>query len=219
MSIVVVDLGMGNLRSVTRALTVALGEMPEAPALIESSDPAVVAAATVAVVPGQGGFGDCARALGRGGGAMRQALYERLDADRPYLGICLGLQCLFGASEESPGAEGIGYFGGAVRRFTSGLRDAEGAPLKIPHMGWNDVRPEGPIAALVGEASYYFVHSYFVEPDPAARASLSAATTEHGVTFVSALARGAMLGVQFHPEKSQRAGLSLLRRYFKKVLR
>jgi len=202
--LVVVDTGSGNLRSVEKALFTAGGR-----ATI-TSDPDLVARAAKIVVPGQGAFGGCVAGLERGGGALKQAVLEQIRKGTPYLGICLGLQILFEGSEEEPGCQGLGIIPGKVVRF--GVKP----PLKIPHMGWN--------ACARGEAAdrsaalrdtpegswFYFVHSYFPAPANAADVALSA---EHGQRFCAAVARDNVVATQFHPEKSQHAGLSLLSRF------
>jgi len=174
---------------------------------VVSADPDRVRRAERLVVPGQGAFGDCARALEAG---LREAIAEHLAKDRPYLGICLGMQVLFEASEEAPGARGLGVVRGRVRRFPIGAADPRDPErrLKVPHMGWNEVAGRAP---LPERAWFYFVHSYYCEPEDA---SLVAGTAEHGpAPFCAAIARGALLAVQFHPEKSQRAGAALLARF------
>jgi imidazole glycerol-phosphate synthase subunit HisH len=198
--VVVADLGSGNLRSVEKALA-AVGATA-----IVTADADEVARADRLVVPGQGAFGACAAGLDRGGGALRQAVARAVASGRPFFGICIGMQLLFSGSEENPEAVGLGTFPGRVRRFT----DRPG--LKIPHMGWNQTR-RGPAAAhagIVDDAFFYFVHSYYAEP---ARAEDVALTSEHGVPFCAAVARDNVFACQFHPEKSQSAGLSLLRRF------
>lgn len=199
MSVVVADLGSGNLRSVEKALAAVGADVRV------SADPDTVARAERLVVPGQGAFGACAVALNQGGGALRQALGAFLATGRPYFGICIGMQLLFESSEENPDAQGLGVLPGRVRRF------APRPGLKIPHMGWNQTR-RGPGAAadVPDGAFYYFVHSYF--PDPA-RPEDVALTSEHGAPFCAAVARGPIFATQFHPEKSQAAGLALLRRF------
>ena len=202
-SVIVADLGSGNLRSVEKALA-AVGAR-----VAISADADAVARADKLVVPGQGAFGACAAGLDRGGGAMRQAVLDAIGAGRPFFGICIGMQLLFEGSDESPAARGLGILPGRVRRF----RDTAG--LKIPHMGWNRTRrgpagAAGPAASVADGACFYFVHSYF--PDPA-RADDVALTSEHGVAFCAAVARDNVFGCQFHPEKSQAAGLALLRSF------
>jgi glutamine amidotransferase len=198
--VVVADLGSGNLRSVEKALA-AVGVTAEV-----TADAERVARADKLVVPGQGAFGACAAGLDRGGGALRQAVGAFIAGGRPFLGICIGMQLLFERSEENPEARGFGLLPGTVRRFT----DRPG--LKIPHMGWNRIR-RGPAGGALGGAIpdgafFYFVHSYY--PDPA-RAEDVALTSEHGAPFCAAVARDNVFACQFHPEKSQAAGLALLR--------
>jgi glutamine amidotransferase len=206
--IVVCDVGLGNLRSVERALRHAAGGRGLDVAI--TRDPAHVAAADRVVMPGQGGFGDCARGLE---GAVGDAVRAHIARGRPYLGICLGLQVLFATSEEAPGCAGLGVFEGHVARLGGGTDATTGAPLKIPHVGWNAAEPAAAGARGLLDATprhFYFVHSYVVVPrDP----SLVAATTEYGERFVSAVARDNVFACQFHPEKSQRAGLALLERF------
>jgi glutamine amidotransferase len=201
--VVVADLGSGNLRSVEKALGAVGCEA------VVTADAEIVARADRLVVPGQGAFGACAAGLDRGGGALRAAVLEVIGSGRPFLGICIGMQLLFESSEESPEARGLGILPGRVRRF------AERPGLKIPHMGWNLTR-RGPASgrALDGGVPdggfFYFVHSYY--PDPA-RAEDVALTSEHGLPFCAAVARDNLFACQFHPEKSQAAGLALLRQF------
>lgn len=206
--IAVIDVGLGNLRSVERALHAALGERVE---VHRTEDPARVRDAEVVVFPGQGAFGDCSLALNRHGAALTRSVRDHIDAGRPYLGICLGLQVLFEGSDEAPGRAGMGVFQGRVARLEP-RTEADGTRVKVPHMGWNTVRAMNEGARwMPAEAWYYFVHSYAVRPeDPTVIAALCA----HGDDFCCAVARGKLLGVQFHPEKSQRAGLDLIRRWF-----
>lgn len=173
-------------------------------------DPDALRRADKVVVPGQGAFRDCARSLDAG---LGEVLRERIARGAPYFGICLGLQVLFATSEEAPGCLGLGVFAGDVARLEGGVDPATGERLKIPHMGWNVARP-GPTRGLVpAEPEYfYFVHSFAVRP---ADASIIAATTEYGVPFVSAIAKDNVFACQFHPEKSQAAGLALLVRFVK----
>jgi len=196
-SVVVVDLGMGNLRSVARALERAGGSVSV------SSEPAVIAGADRLVVPGQGHFADCARAMA---GALGDACRAHLRTERPYLGLCLGMQILFDESEEAPGMPGLGFFGGRVVRFADGQDEVPGVRRKIPHMGWNTVRGSHP--ALPREDWFYFVHSYHCVPsDP----SITVGASHYGEPVCAAVARGPVLACQFHPEKSAAAGARLLR--------
>jgi len=200
--IAVIDYGMGNLRSVEQALRHVAGER----SVLVTSDPAQVMQAGRVVFPGQGAMPDCVRELDARG--LRAPLLAAA-ASKPFLGICIGLQMLFEHSEEGDVA-GLGILPGRVRRFPSGMQDAAGNRLKVPHMGWNQVhqtRPHPLWAGIAPDARYYFVHSYYVEPgDPA----LTAATTDYPFRFTSAAGRDNIFAVQFHPEKSQQAGLSLL---------
>ncbi|MFO0757074.1 MAG: imidazole glycerol phosphate synthase subunit HisH [Byssovorax sp.] len=205
-----VDLGMGNIRSVERALTRAADDAGAAIEVTITSRPEVVAGADKIVVPGQGAFRDCAAALA---GGLGEAIRGQIRKGTPYLGICLGLQALFATSEEAPGAAGLGVLPGAVVRLADGAIDpATGEHVKIPHMGWNEielVRAEGPLAIFAREKPYfYFVHSFHAEPaDP----GLVAAVTHHGPhRITAAVQRDNLLATQFHPEKSQADGLRLL---------
>jgi glutamine amidotransferase len=204
---VVVDYGLGNLRSVVQALRAAA---PAGAEIVRSSDPDAVRRADRLVVPGQGGFRDCAVRLAESG--LGQSLLERLRAGAPYLGICLGLQILFESSEEAPGTPGLAWFRGSVAKLS-------GAPgIKIPHMGWNalELHHGGhPLLESAGGAGafVYFVHSFHGVP-AADEHELVRATVTHGPNAVTAaLARDNVFASQFHPEKSQAAGLALLGRF------
>jgi len=198
LKIAVVDYGMGNIRSVSKALErVAPQERVEV-----TSDPALIRASDRVVVPGQGAMPDCMRQLAASG--ARAAVIEA-TRDKPFLGICIGMQMLFERGEEG-GAQGLGLLPGAVPRFPA----ARMAGLKVPHMGWNEVRQARPHALWAGIPSgerFYFVHSYYPAP---ADAGLVTATCDYGVAFTCAIARDNIFAVQFHPEKSQAAGLRLL---------
>jgi glutamine amidotransferase len=225
--IAVVDYGMGNLRSVQNALRKVA---PDASVSV-TDDPEVVAAARRVVFPGQGAMPDCMRELDARG--LRQAV---LDAARnkPFLGICIGLQMLFEHSAEG-NVPGLGVLPGEVLRFAHELKDAQGSKLKVPHMGWNQVRrvehpaspqgdatvapsplgrgnaPEHPLwSGIAQDARFYFVHSYYVQPRDA---SLVQATSDYPQPFVCAVARDNLFAVQFHPEKSAAAGLKLLQNF------
>lgn len=203
--VTVVDYGMGNLRSVVRALTAAGG------AAEVTSEPEKIRRAQRLILPGQGAFHQCMTRLHSSG--MADALQHYWSHERPYLGICLGLQVMFDASEEHGPVAGFGLVPGKVSRFPGDLNDAKGRRLKVPHMGWNTVRwcKENPLIEDAERVDwFYFVHSYFVTCD---RASDASATSEHGMTFTVAVARGNHFGVQFHPEKSHVVGLNVLRRF------
>lgn len=195
-----VDYGSGNLRSVQRAVEHAGGDC------ILVHNPADAAKCAALVVPGVGSFGDCARQLREAG--LWEFLREWIMAERPYLGICLGYQLLFESSEESPGVEGLGALRGKVVHFP------KDSGLKIPHMGWNQLHITAPTDRLMkgfaGAPDFYFVHSYYPVPeDPAVITS----TCNYGVEFAASVTRGNLSAVQFHPEKSQSLGLSMLRNF------
>jgi glutamine amidotransferase len=195
LKIAVVDYGMGNLRSVSKALE---HVAPEAEVVV-SADPDTILSSERVVVPGQGALPDCMRQLTASG--AREAVVEATRA-KPFLGICIGLQMLFERGEEGDAA-GLGLLPGRVPRFAL-------SGLKIPHIGWNEVVQERahPLWAGIPDRSrFYFVHSYYPAPRDAA---LTAATSVYGVPFTCAIARDNIFAVQFHPEKSQSAGLQLL---------
>ena len=198
--IAVVDYGMGNLRSVVKGL-----EKVGAAAVV-TADPAVVSAADGVVLPGVGAFGMAMDHLRQSG--LDAAILAAIAAEKPFLGICLGLQLLFEESEEFGPVRGLGVFPGRVVRFFP-----EGAPagVKIPHMGWNELemRAPTPVLADIPEHTYvYFVHSYYVAPeDP----SIIATSTEYsGQHFTSSITAGNLFACQFHPEKSGALGLRML---------
>jgi glutamine amidotransferase len=194
----IIDYGGGNLQSVRNALR-ALGQEP---VLVHGA--ADLAGVEALVFPGQGAFRDCMTALNDRG--LVGPLREWIAADRPFFGICVGYQVLFESSEENPGVEGLGVLPGKVVRFPA-------VPgVKIPHMGWNTAHVTHPDnaawAGLGSDPFFYFVHSYYPQPDDA---GVVAASTDYaGLTFAAAVQRGNMLATQFHPEKSQATGLQLL---------
>ena len=195
--IALLDYGAGNVRSVQKALTAAGGDVQLAP------NPDMVTQADAVVLPGVGAFDDCINAM------QRQELFEAARAfvstGKPFLGICVGYQALFGKSEEfNSCAAGLGIFEGNVVRFP----DTE---AKVPQIGWNEVqftKPDCPILQGIESGShFYFVHSYYPQPKDE---SIVATRTEYGVDFVSAVWRDNVFATQFHPEKSQKVGLQLL---------
>ena len=194
-----VDYGAGNLRSVANALKAAGAE-----GVAVTADPAVVRAADRIVLPGVGAFKACVEAL-RGVPGLVEAMAERvLVGGAPFLGICVGMQLLADRGIEFGVTEGLGWIGGEVRPI-----ERTDPAIKVPHMGWNDVAPMHHSPLIVpGEA--YFLHSYHFVPEEGASA---AAMTDHGGGLVAAVARDNILGVQFHPEKSQDYGIAMLERF------
>ncbi len=196
----IVDYDIGNLRSVQKAFQHVGSEA----AFVRT--PEEIARVDALVLPGVGAFGDCVQSLARSG--MWDAVVAWSKSERPFFGICVGFQMLFESSEEAPGEKGLGIFAGRVRKF-SGKHG-----LKIPQIGWNTVKvkqPDAPLLAGVADGDYvYFVHSYYAAPE---EASVIALETTYGDTFASAVARGNLLATQFHPEKSQRAGLQMLKNF------
>ena len=201
--IVVVDYGMGNLRSVAKALA----HVAPSEDVAVSSDPAVILRADRVVLPGQSAMPDCMKGLVASG--LVDTVRKVLE-DRPFLGICLGLQMLFDASEEGP-TECLHAISGSVVRFRDQAMSAPGgARLKVPHMGWSpvrQVRPHALWADIEDGERFYFAHSYHPVPEDS---SLTAATVDYPSAFTCAIARANIFATQFHPEKSQRAGLTLL---------
>jgi glutamine amidotransferase len=197
--ILIIDYGMANLRSVQKAL-----EKVGHEAAI-SGDPNRIAEADKVVLPGVGAFRDAIARLHEAG--LAPPLLDHLRAGKPFFGICLGLQLLFTTSHEDGRHRGLDYFPGEVVRFP-------GVPgLKVPHMGWNRLRvrkPAPPLAGLPPESSVYFVHSYYVVPRDA---GLTATETDYPTPFTSAIWQDNVFATQFHPEKSQRVGLDILRRF------
>lgn len=197
--IAIVDYGMGNLRSVSKAFE-AVGHQ-----VVVTRDPKVIDDASRVVLPGVGAFGDCMANLERYD--LVQAIRKSIHSGKPFLGICLGLQLLFTESEEFGRHEGLDVISGMVRRFASG------PAVKVPHMGWNqvDFRTECPLFDGIGDGSnWYFVHSYFVDPvDP----RVVATTTTYGISFASCVWRDNVVACQFHPEKSQSVGLRLMKNF------
>jgi len=200
--ITIVDYQMGNLRSVQKAV-----ERAGVEARI-TSDPRQIASADRLILPGVGAFGDAIAEIRSRD--LEQPLLDFLASDKPFLGICLGLQLLFERSFEHGEHRGLGVIAGDVVRFE--LPPSDGQVWKIPHMGWNAVQPgpSGQSLAIDPGTFFYFVHSYYVRPrDP----QCVALTCDYGGPFCAAVRRGNLLATQFHPEKSQRDGLSLIQRF------
>ena len=204
--IAVIDYGMGNLRSVSKAIEhVAAGAEVRV-----TDDPKYISDADRVVFPGQGAARDCMVAIGEH--HLNQAVLKAAR-NKPFLGICMGLQVLMGRSEENGGTDLLGLLLGKVRRFDGTARGDNGLPLKIPHMGWSpvdQVQAHALWAGIEDASRFYFVHSYRVVPEDV---SLIAATTDYGVRFTSAIARDNLFATQFHPEKSADAGLQLLHNF------
>ncbi|MED9970183.1 MAG: imidazole glycerol phosphate synthase subunit HisH [Ruminococcus sp.] len=197
--IAIIDYNAGNLQSVYKAFKHIGCEC------VITRDRDTIMSADGAVLPGVGSFGDTVDTLNKYG--IKQVALDFMNNGKPFLGICLGLQLLFPHSEESPEAEGLGVFGGEIRKIPNG----EG--LKIPHMGWNSlsVNPESRLLKGIEENPYvYFVHSYYLD---AADKSIVAATTEYGVTIDAAVEKGNIFATQFHPEKSGETGLAILKNF------
>ncbi len=210
-TVAVVDYGMGNLRSVAKAIE----HVAPRDRVLITSDAAQIAGADRVVVPGQGAMPDCMRELEIRG--LRDAVV-RAARTQPFLGICVGLQMLFGRAEEGD-VMGLDILPGRVPRFPrAAMVKPDGSRLKVPHMGWNEVRQMPPDrlhplwAGIKDAARFYFVHSYFVEP---ALPDLTAGLTDYGIPFTSAVARDNIFAVQFHPEKSARDGLALLANFMR----
>ncbi|WP_456380468.1 imidazole glycerol phosphate synthase subunit HisH [Thiolapillus sp.] len=204
--IAVLDYGMGNLRSVSKAIE---HVAPDAQVRV-TDDHEWIKAADRIVFPGQGAARDCMTAIGEH--HLNREVREAVR-NKPFLGICMGLQVLMDFSEENAGTDLLGILPGEVRRFPADMPGGNDLPLKIPHMGWSRVQQQQshPLWEGIDDgARFYFVHSYHVVPR---QPEVVAATTDYGVEFVSAIARDNLFAVQFHPEKSADAGLRLLKNF------
>ena len=194
-----IDYGMGNLRSVANALEKAGAELR----IVSSPDEAEGASGVI--LPGVGNFGDGMKNLNESG--FSEFVCRTAESGKPLLGICLGMQMLLDSSEEAPGVKGLGVFHGTVRRFPSGREE------KVPHMGWNEITHDGSNPFLKGIPSgshVYFVHSYYADP---VDKSVVAAECEYMFPFAAALSRGNVFASQFHPEKSQKCGMAILKNF------
>ncbi len=204
--IAVIDYGMGNLRSVQKSLEFVGAKV------IVTHDPDLILNANSVVLPGVGAFKDCMANLKKL--KLVDPIRKFIDGGKPFLGICLGLQVLFEESEEYGPVAGLGILPGKVVKFPGGSSETKnGRPIKIPHMGWNQIKVKKnvPLFGGVGDAPYfYFVHSYYVVPEDQ---NMIATVTNYGVEFVSGIQHKNIYAFQFHPEKSQTLGLSILGRF------
>jgi imidazole glycerol-phosphate synthase subunit HisH len=195
--IAIVDYGMGNLRSVTNAFRRLGGNV------VITRKKSVIKESNAIVLPGVGAFGKCIENLKKFD--IFDLLKELILNDKRYLGICLGMQVLFESSEEAPGAQGMGAIRGDVPRFRG--------DIKVPHMGWNSIDIQGrgvPVLKGIDNGEFfYFVHSYYCRPAE----DVTATKTTYGIDFASSVQRGNLFACQFHPEKSQRVGLQLVRNF------
>lgn len=202
-SVVIIDYGAGNLRSVVNAIS-GLGYQPEI-----TSSPSRVLAAGAVILPGVGAAADTVASLMKLG--LADPIRQLVTEGRPLLGVCIGLQVLLSTTEEGGGSECLDIIPGRVKRLPPGL--------KVPHMGWNQVKQKQPHPVFSGipdGANFYFVHSYYVVPDDS---SLVAGETEYGVSMCSVIARGNLVATQFHPEKSGRLGLKMYDNFLKMALK
>ncbi|MGB6219832.1 imidazole glycerol phosphate synthase subunit HisH [Haloferula sp.] len=202
MKVGIIDYGAGNLRSVANAVQ----SLDIEPSVFSTPDG--FDGLTHVILPGVGAFGDSMDELVRR--KLDEPIRQWIADDRPFFGICVGYQLLFQSGEESPGVPGLGVFDGTVGRFPEDGR-------KIPHMGWNAAvacQESDPVWDQLGPSPYfYFVHSYYPEPED--QALIAMHTEYEGVRFASAIRRGNLLATQFHPEKSQKAGLQLIRNFLR----
>lgn len=206
-TIAVVDYGMGNLRSVSKALEHVISAEQR---VIVSSDAKEIAAAERVVFPGQGAARDCMKHLND---LQLEEVVLQAAHEKPFLGICMGMQVLMQHSEENQGIDCMNLYPGNVRAFADDSLQSQMQSLKIPHMGWNKVshKQAHPLWDEIQEDSrFYFVHSYYVAPEDE---TLTAGTTEYGIEFVSAIAKENVFAAQFHPEKSAHDGLQLLKNF------
>ncbi len=204
-TIAIIDYGMGNLHSIAKAVEHVVTDSR----VVVSSDASEILAAERVIFPGVGGIGHCMQALIDAG--LDQVVRQAAES-RPFLGICVGLQALLDSSEENDHTPCLGILPGQVRRFPQNITDAHGEKLKVPHMGWNPVSqiPHPLWQGIDQDSRFYFVHSYYAQPENDA---LVAGYAQHGIRFACALARENLFAVQFHPEKSQHAGLALLKNF------
>ena len=206
-TLAVIDYGMGNLHSVAKAVEHVAGKTTR---VIVTADADAILAADRVIFPGVGAIRDCMSELQR---LELDAVVRECAYSKPLLGVCLGMHALMERSEENDGVDCLGVFPGTVRRFSNDLKDEKGEHLKIPHMGWNEVfqTMQHPLWKNVADGSrFYFVHSYYVEPQGP---DYIAGSTNYGGPFTSVVARENVFAAQFHPEKSQNSGLTLLENF------
>ena len=194
--IVIIDYGMGNLHSVNKAMKYVGAEVEV------TSEATKIAKADKVILPGVGAFGDCMLNLEKYG--LVPVIKETLASDKPFLGICLGLQLLFEGSEEAPGIQGLGFFKGQVEKIKT--------DLKVPHMGWNSLvlKNPSPLLAKSADGYVYFVHSFHAVPEDKA---IITAVCNYGIEVTAAVGRANVQAVQFHPEKSSKVGLGILQSF------
>lgn len=204
--IAVIDYGMGNLRSVQKALETVGADV------VVTRDPKDIHNASSVVLPGVGAYRDCMDNLNRFG--LVEPIHKAIQSGKPFLGICLGLQLLFEQSDEFGLVPGLGVLPGKVTRFSRELREPSSqTALKIPHMGWNtlSIRKKDPLFdSIPDDAYFYFVHSYHIVPK---NPGIAATVTHYGIDFVSGIQHENIYAFQFHPEKSQKLGLTLLKNF------
>lgn len=208
--VVVIDYGMGNLHSVGKALE----HVSDNISLAITADPDAIRNADRLIFPGVGAMRDCMAEIKR---LRIDDLLREAKQEKPILGICVGMQAMLEFSEENNGVDCMGFFPGKVQRFQDDKTDEHGERLKVPHMGWNEVRQTDshPMwSSIENNSRFYFVHSYYVKPDTSKESTATiVGETDYPFTFCSALAAKNIFAVQFHPEKSQNCGLQLLRNF------
>lgn len=204
-TVAVIDYGMGNLHSVAKAL-----EQVGAGHVLITSDTNLIREADRVVFPGVGAIRDCMSEIRRLG---FDTLVKEISGTRPFLGICVGMQALFDSSEENGGVDGIGLFSGDVKFFGKNLHETDGERLKVPHMGWNEVKQNLPHPLwhnIPDNGRFYFVHSYYAQ---ITNQQQLVGSGHYGVDFSAAVAKDSCFAVQFHPEKSHTNGLQLLQNF------
>ena len=209
MKIAIVDYGMGNLHSVLKSAQAAQQRAGVSADITLTDNPDVVYQADKVIFPGQGAMPDCMAALQKSG--LGEAVADGLQ-NKPFFGICVRAQLLFDVSEEGNTA-GLGWFSGSVKRFATGLQDAQGDKLKVPHMGWNQVhqtRAHPLFAGVAQDARFYFVHSYYFAPSDT---SIVLGSSDYPESFACVVGRDNVFATQFHTEKSHDAGLQLLQNF------